>query len=717
MARKGDIAFVRAALEDLKLAIQREAPPPSAVEQIVKTKRRPPERTLKYPGTESSVSRSGIYGQDTTEVKPMYDLAEVIRLQDIESYFAVAIDRHVELIMKQGFLVKGRDPETVAYVKRRLREIALISDQPFVDMVRELVRNIVATSNGYMVFYRDSERSSGVRTRMWGRERDPIAGVSIADPSTVTIKQTKSGRPALFIQRVKGYKERQWPHHDVVHIPWRKKSGHAFGTPFVIPALEDIRALRKLEMVTEHIAHKYAFPMMHWKVGSEKIPAGKVTDHATGQQVAEVLIAAQYAEQLAQEGFVVTSERHEVKIIGAEGEALDLQPFIDHYELRVIAGLRLSMMDLGRGDTANRGTATTLSQILVDSCTEIQSLISDFVTERFFDHIVMEGGYNLSDGNRVHFLFPAIDDEAERAEQNHGLQLYVQGGITRAEFRRDYLHLDDLTPEEEGGLYLNEWLIPLAKAQAAIKAAAAKKPGIGSSAAGVGGMLGNKTRPANQHGKAMTAPRLPANDSEAQVRIIWNRCSEAVIQYVKDGKDVRPAFTQALRDIGNMLEDDIRTEWRSGISKAYTELKKPAPVLLSEVLNARELHQVDQLLLGFRTKDLQQIQAACMLQSSIEVRTGLARSSSVVGSVMAAFASSWVLLDARIGRIRRAAQIIGYLQAYRAAGHDNVKLGTSETAEVLDIREMQERPDIVRSISLTSRLQDAALPIFLEEPQ
>lgn len=717
---KSPTAQLLAAMSDLKLAIQREPPPASTVEHSVKTARRPPERTLKYPGSAMGVSRTGIFDDNTTEVAPEYDLAEVIRLQDIESYFAVSVDRHVELIMKRGFQIRGRDAETVAYVRRRLREISLISDQPFTDTIRELARNVVATSNGYLVEYRDSERSSGVRTRMWGRERDPIAAISCPDPSTVTIKQTKSGRPSLFVQKIPGYKERQWPHHDVIHITWRRKSGHAFGTPFVIPVLEDIRALRKLEMVTEHVAHKYAFPMMHWKVGSEKIPAGKVTDHATGQQVAEVLVAAQYAEQLAQEGFVVTSERHEVKIIGADGEALDLQPFIEHYELRVLAGLRLSMLDLGRGDTANRGTATALSRILVDACTEIQTLIADYITEKLLDHLVMEGGYNLTDQNRVFFIFPSIDTEEERMNQNHGMQLYVQGGITRAEFRREYLNLDDLTPEEEANLYLNEQLIPLAKAQAAIKAATAKAGGSGSSKAagaprGTGGRaLEVKNKPENQHGKLQTAPRLPANDIEEKAKLIWDRCSSAVVSYIEDGKDVRPAFTQATRDFGNLLDDEVRGQWRDGLSQAYRELKKPEPVLLSEALSEDELHQVDQLLLSFRAKDLQQIQAACMLQASIEVRTGLARSESAVRSVMPAFSSTWVLLDARIDRVRRAARIIGYLQGYRANGHDNVKLGNDETSEVLDLRDMQARPDIVRSISLTSKLQCAALPIFLE---
>lgn len=703
-----ELQLIRESIEDLKLAIQREAPPPSVVEQSVKSKRRPPEKTIRYPGTTNTVARTGVITQDTTEVRPAHDLAEVLRLTDIESYFAISIDRHVELIMKRGFVMKGQNPETVAYVKRRIREIGLISDQPFEDSMRQVVRDVVACSNAYLVIYRDGERSTGLRTRMWGRERDPVAGLSVADPTTVLLKQTRSGRPSLYVQRVPGHRDRSWPHHDVVHITWRKKSGSPFGTPFVIPALEDIRALRKLEMVAEHVSHKYAFPMMHWKVGSEKIPAGKVTDHASGAQVAEVEIASQYAESLAQEGFVVTSERHEIKIVGAEGETLDLQPFIEHYEMRVIAGLRLSMMDLGRGDTANRGTASVLSQILVDSCTEIQSVISTFMTERFIDHLVMEGGYNLTDENRVHFVFPAIDTVEERAHQMHGLQMYVQGGITQSEFRQGYMHLDELSDDQEENMFLYEHLIPLAEAQAEAKAAAAPA-------------VDNANRPENQHGKSETAPKRPANDDELKTKIstIWDRCSQAVIAYIdqKNARDVRPAFAQAFRDMSTLLEVQLHQDWRAGFTKAYADAKKEPPTLLSDALTNDELHQVDKLLLAFKSKDLQQVQSCCMVQSDIEQRTGLARSAGASTFVVPAFESTKALIDIKLDRIRTGAKIIGYLHGQKAMGRTTIKLGSEDTGHVLEFSDMIDRPDLVRPLALTKRLQDAMISVFVNDQE
>jgi len=381
---------VAKSVSDLRLAAQSKDPSPNPVESTIRWKRRPAERDIKYNTSPVGVERSGT-DSSAPEVKPEYDLAECIRLLDVESYWAIAVDRHVELIMKNGWELQGKDPGTVRYIRRRLREIGLVSRQPFSDMIRELVRNVVVTSNGYWVVSRDQTRSSGRRTRMWGKVRDPISAISIPDPSTVTLKQTKSGNPISFKQNIPGMPKRVWSYHDVIHIPWRKKSGFAFGTPTVIPTLEDIKALRKLEMLAEHVSHKFVFPLMHWRVGTEKVPADMVVDQATGLKVAEVDVANRYADILAQEGYVVTSERHEIKIIGAEGAVLDIQPFIEHYELRVLAGLRLSQLDLGRGDTANRGTAKVLSQILADACKEIQDVVCNYLNDFFFFQLLMEG--------------------------------------------------------------------------------------------------------------------------------------------------------------------------------------------------------------------------------------------------------------------------------------------------------------------------------------
>ena len=99
--------LIGSGFEDLKLSIQREPPPIRTVEEVVKTKRRPAQRTIQYSGSPNTVSRTGTDDSGVTEVSSVYDLAECIRLQDIESYFAVSVDRHLELMMKRGYQLRG----------------------------------------------------------------------------------------------------------------------------------------------------------------------------------------------------------------------------------------------------------------------------------------------------------------------------------------------------------------------------------------------------------------------------------------------------------------------------------------------------------------------------------------------------------------------------------------------------------------------------------
>lgn len=683
------LALLRQDIKDLKLAVQRENPDPKTVETAVKTKRRPGYRDLKMWGANGSLGVTRAltgFDSDTIERKCTYDLNEVIKLQDIEPYFAVSVDRHVELIMKKGFELRSQSPETTAWVRKRIREIELMSEQPFDEIVAETAQNVVAVGNGILVLYRDEDRSSGRSTRMWGKDRKPIASLSVPDPSTITIKQTKSGRPSAYVQRV-GEQERNWSHHDVIHITTRKKSGDIWGTPFVIPSLEDIKALRKLEMVGEHVCHKFAFPLLHWRVGTEKLPAAKVM--VNGLPTAEVDIADEYASRMAQEGYVVTSERHEIKIVGTEGERLDMGPFIEHYERRVIAGLRLSMMDLGRGDTANRGTATVLSQILVDACTHTQQRIAAYITSRLLDQLVLEGGYSLDDETRVMMVFPPIDTEEQRAHQNHGMQMYMNGGLTRPEFRRMFMNLDDITPEEEANTHLQKHLIPLANAEAKAKAVVAAKKGESS------GSVANAAQPANQHGKAATAPRLAANDA---AKTAWFRASQAVVERLsrKDPRDSRPAFGQVSRQIATLVEDEVIAEWKEGVEVAKSETKKPD-------LSVRDLHQVREMLATFRQKDLQQLNSTCMLQASIEPKSGLPKVDFAAGLVVPAFSSTGVLLDTKVGKMVRAARILGYLQAHKAAGTPTMKLSD----EALDLNAIAD--DDLPVIALSPRLQQRAI--------
>lgn len=349
-------------IKDFKLSI---GSPSELSEETLKARSKMMAKGLSYEGKGTYIpSRSS----DGSFVSPIYDLAEISRCADVEPYVAQSIRRHREQILKEGYEPEGEDDTMVDYIKQRLFEIALISGIPTSNWIRETITNLVTYHNAGLVFRRDSTRSSGSMIEMYGKILSPIAGIYPVDPTTMSVKVDKYGTPKQWKQKVSadsGYEasdtEKTFPPEDVLWITLDKKTGFTFGTPYILPVLEDIRALRKLEELAMIIASKEAFPLYHYKVGTEQNPAGIYEGGAN-----EVDVVKSEVANMPTGGAVITSERHEINLISRAGSALDLHPYLEYFEARVLAGLRLSPMDLGRGGSANRACYSSDTQTLTD---------------------------------------------------------------------------------------------------------------------------------------------------------------------------------------------------------------------------------------------------------------------------------------------------------------------------------------------------------------
>lgn len=652
-------------LQDLKLTIQTKDPKGKPVEESVKKRRRQAPAVAFYSANKPLANRSysGVGDDSTTEMGPTYDLAECIRLMDIESLWAISVDRHCSLIMKEQPQVVGKNPDTVAYVKKRLVEMGYVADQPFNETLRAIVRDLITTSNAYVIKKRDPTRSSGRRTRKWGRELEPVSAIYTPDPSTMWVKQTATGLIQQYIQKLEEQR-RTWPNHDVIHITYRRKNGLVFGTPIVVPVLEDIKALRKFELLVEHVGHKFAFPLLHWKVGTEKVPAEMWVDPVTQMEKPEVDVARDYLNEMAQEGFVVTSERHEIKLIGAEGEKLDLQPAIDHIELRVLAGLRLSEIDIGRGDTANRGTAKVISQNLIDECTEIQQVLTEILSFKLFDELVMEGGWDLIEDNRVTLFFPPIDKEEKRAQELHDLNLYLAGGITQDEFRLR-IGLDPITPEQEQKLFLNTQLIPLAKATAAAKAANAAPSGD------MGAMIQVAVQPRNQYGKLGAKSKHTKNDTD-RILTLWRDGVEDVLQASVKKSDIRITLNQVVQNMMDDLETPIYQAWRDGWKQTLRDAGITPPMTLDR-------GNLNKFIQSFRTKDLHSVVRTAMIAGGFDPKTGLqAGLETDTSKARAAFESVEDMIQTRTVQAQQGARKLAQLEVAKLAGHGQIVAQTTD---------------------------------------
>lgn len=486
-------------MNDLSLAIQRKDPPTKITQLIKNTARRVPKSVF-YKNTDYSLYKRTDIGEECP-----YDLFEIGRAMDTEPFIANSIRKHRELILKRGVYIKSEDEDLSDYLNNRIFELSLRSPTFFMETVREAVTNLIKYHTAFIVIDRNERLSTGRKIRIYGKDLEPISSVYAVDPcymrpilSTnkkkvikwVLISDTTEPGTSKNQARIVG----EWQDHDVICITMDRKSGFIFGTPYLLPVLDDIRALRKLEELSLIIPSKNTFNTIHVKVGTEDRPADVLEDGTR-----EVDLVTNEISSLDEDAAIVTNERVEIKPIQSIVDPMDLQPYLEYFQKRVLSGLRLADVDIGRGDSVNKSTAGTLSKAMEDACADYQKVFCDQLSWKLLLYLSMEGGFNVNPSNFSCFKFPEINIESERADQNHGMVLTQSDLLSESEYRKDYLGRKPMSDKERkdtiGERTFQKEMQVAAKAQAAKNAAK------------------NKSQPRNQSGRKATKTRITANNS------------------------------------------------------------------------------------------------------------------------------------------------------------------------------------------------------------
>lgn len=549
----------RTLLEDIRLKSGTETTTPSHVQTAMRKFRRQSPGTLSW---QSGRGITSVRGENADYRGPVHNLGEIAKAIDVESYFARAIQRHRELCMKNGWRIVGRDQQRVRYITRRINEIMMISDTTFGQVLRESFNNLFSYANHQIVLKRDPLRSSGGKIRLHGRTHEPISGLYPADPITMSVKQSRSGLTERWRQSMgtygftgSGQKDKFFRPTDVVHLFVDRKTGFIFGTPYVIPVLDDMRLLRRLEELVDIIAHKHAFPLLVVKIGTEKKPADEVMMPG-GSMIPEVDIAQGKMEDLDFEGGVVVTERYDIQFVGAENKAIDLKPYLEHLESRVLGGLRLSDIDLGRGDSANRNTAQSITQTLVDACTDVQRIVEETFSWKLFFPLLMEGDFKVDlsrpEEDMVYLDFAPIDTAEQRQQEVHALEQYQGNLITETEARR-HCGRQPIGDAERKELVLDKVTKPTSEMESKAKAAQAASKATTTS----------KSRPTNQHG-TKAKPRISKNRRDTlevqfreQIRYHYQMASDAFL----GGVTLRPGEDP---DIGDGWKNTSKPKYVKG---------------------------------------------------------------------------------------------------------------------------------------------------------
>lgn len=366
-----------------------------------------------------------------------YDLVNLGKLDDLDSYVRRAFRAKEGLMFKEGYNFVGSNVERVEYIKARIAQMERATNLPFSLLLRQTAANLLKYSNAFWIKVRDVEASGGAERRLpSGQKVEPVAGYFSVPAETMLIDATVHGTVRSYKQELPTGEYRTFSPRDVVHFYVDRKDGFLFGTPITVPVENDIYALRRIEENIETLVHQCLFPLYQYKVGTETLPASYYPDGRS-----EIDLVRYELTRMPPEGMIITPFTHEIENLGSGERGLKADAYLAYFKQRVLAGLGVSSVDVGEGGTSNRSTADTLSRNMIDDVKSYQDVLETFIHEYVVKELLLESTFDSKDlfeeDNLVHLRFLEIDIENRMKIENQVIQLFDNNAITHTEMRRE----------------------------------------------------------------------------------------------------------------------------------------------------------------------------------------------------------------------------------------------------------------------------------------
>lgn len=364
---------------------------------------------------------------DTDFEDPDFDLEDIQNGYNTDSYIRQGVDKYVDQIFKEGYSFYGTDTNAVEYLKLRLAYIAEASNTPTSQLLMDIAEDVVKYGNCMLVKARNSDPNALPQgttvTGLYGK--DPVVGYFCANPVTMKCKRDEFGTVTEWQQDNDGGTQTFAP-EDVVHFYYKREKGNAYGTSFLIPVLDDVRALRQAEENVLKMMYRNIYPFYHVAVG---------TEDQTGT-TKEVDALKEAIDGMDVEGGLVTTERVKITPIASD-KVIDAEPYLQYMEARVFSGMGIPAIMFGRGNTANRSTGDNMTSEMADRIRAISRVIEMFFNAFIVKEILMEGGYDpiLNPDQAVEFKFNDNDVDVMIKKEVHAIYKYEHNAITEDEMR------------------------------------------------------------------------------------------------------------------------------------------------------------------------------------------------------------------------------------------------------------------------------------------
>ena len=477
---------------------------------------------------------------DTDFEDPDFDLEDIQNGYNTDSYIRQGVDKYVDQIFKEGYSFYGTDTNVVDYLKLRLSYIAEASNTPTNQLLMDIAEDIVKYGNCMVVKARSNDPNAlpqGVNvTGLYGK--DPIAGYFCANPVTMKCKRDEFGTVTEWQQDNDGGTQTFAP-EDVVHFYYKREKGNADGTSFLIPVLDDVRALRQAEENVLKMMYRNIYPFYHVAVGTEE-------QTGTTREVEELKEAI---DGMDVEGGLVTTERVKITPIASD-KVIDAEPYLKYMESRVFSGMGIPEIMFGRGNTANRSTGDNMTSEMADRIRAMCRVIEMFFNSFIIKELLMEGGYDpvLNPDQAVEFRFNDNDVDVMIKKQVHAIYKYEHNAITEDEMR-DELGMDPIPDGDREKLFVELITRETLRVQAELDTQVAKATATQTGTA----ETNNKQK--NQGGKSSGGSGNKKSSSQSKnsiepqsiglIKDSIDNMENSIDNYIKECFDTNTQITQA----------------------------------------------------------------------------------------------------------------------------------------------------------------------------
>lgn len=369
--------------------------------------------------------------------RPEFNLQEIRDASEADSYVKISLSKTSYLIYKAGWKFKSENQEAIDYLEQRFKIMSYCTNVPMDILMQGIADDLVKYSNAFLLKSR-IDKIPGVKATPLNEDGMIVGGYTRVDPCSIRIKRDKHGNIMKYEQGFGGNKK-QFKPEDVIHFYLDKDANNAFGTPRIIAALEDVKLLRKIEGNVTALIYRFAMPLYQWKIG---IP--EIGFQGTDEEIAK---AKYEIESGSLDGVFITNEKTEIKAIGSEGTAMNMQPYLNYFENRVFSALGVSAAQMGRGGA--KQDADSMEQQVHDTVKYIQRMMAEFIEKKMLMELLLEGGFNpFEKDSYVDYVFEEISLETKIKKENHEINKYQSNVTTFPEARRR-MGLKDETDDDE----------------------------------------------------------------------------------------------------------------------------------------------------------------------------------------------------------------------------------------------------------------------------